>query len=187
MKFSLNKIKAINTSVENISDRMSYYFNIIKYHTRYKNLTENDMKTVFYGYSVDNKGYIALPKADYIFNYQIFENEETEKIHSKNEEYLRKIIKLSKENNIELILVKTPASYSEDQYKKLNYINKIAEENDVIFLNYVKNMQSINLDYNNDFYDPGHLNKTGSEKFTKQFILDANLTTNNTIKGENND
>ncbi|MBO4815546.1 MAG: hypothetical protein J5507_01045 [Clostridia bacterium] len=175
MKFSLNKINAIRTSVQNINDQISYYFSIIKYHSRYKEINENDKKTAFSGYTINNKGYIGLPKTDYKCDYKNYENEEIEKIHDKSEDYLKRIIKLSKENNIKLILVKTPAVYSENEYKKLNYINKIAVENDIMFLNYIKNIEALYLDFNNDFYDKGHLNKLGSEKFTKKFIEDAKM------------
>jgi len=88
MRFSLNKINAINTSVEKNSERMSYYFNIIKYHSRYKELTMNDFKTTFCGKTVDNKGYIALPKTSCVFENTNSYNDEVQKISEKNEEYL---------------------------------------------------------------------------------------------------
>jgi len=169
--FFLNKIKTINSSVED--DRLSYYFNIIKYHSRYKELNITDIKTAFCGYTVDNKGYIALPKTNYVFENTTLYNNEIQNITEKNEEYLMNIIDLAKEKNIELILVKTPATYSSEAYKKLNYINEISKKNKIIFLNYIENLDTINLDYNNDFYDSGHLNGHGSNKFTQRFIEDA--------------
>lgn len=39
MKFSMNKVDVINNSVEDKDDRVSYYLNIIKYHSRYKEIT----------------------------------------------------------------------------------------------------------------------------------------------------
>lgn len=47
MKFSTNKIDVIKNSVENKDDRASYYLNIIKYHSRYKELNKIDIKTAF--------------------------------------------------------------------------------------------------------------------------------------------
>ena len=44
--------------------------------------------------------------------------------------------------------------------------------NDTLFLNYINNMTDLNLDYNKDFYDAGHLNKNGWIKFSKKFIED---------------
>lgn len=53
---------------------------------------------------------------------------------------------------------------------KLNYIKRIAKENDILFLDYINNINDLNLEYDKDFYDSGHLNKNGSIKLTESFI-----------------
>lgn len=174
MKFSINKINAIKTSVSSDEDKMSYYFNIIKYHNRYKELSFTDFKTAFLGYTVDNKGYIALPNDNYIYNNSNEYNDEVEQIFPKNLEYLNKIIELSKMNNIKLILVKTPAFYTREEISKLNFLEKLAKEEDLLYLNYIKEMDKLKLDFNTDFYDSGHLSKTGSEKITLDLIKEIN-------------
>lgn len=88
----------------------------------------------------------------------------------KNKEYLYKIINLTKKESIDLIIVKAPTSYNYEEMSRLNCIKRIAEENDILFLDYINNMTDLNLDYNKDFYDTGHLNKNGLIKFTKKFI-----------------
>lgn len=170
MKFSTNKIDVIKNSVENKDDRVSYYLNIIKYHSRYKELNKIDIKTAFLGYTVDNKGYIALEETGYIFNNESEFTDNESELYKKNKEYLYKIINLTKKENIDLIIVKTPTSYNYEEMSRLNNIKRIAEENDILFLDYINNMTDLNLDYNKDFYDTGHLNKNGSIKFTKKFI-----------------
>lgn len=168
MKMSKNKIDAINVSVE--KDKMSYYLNIIKYHSRYKELNGIDFKTVFFNYTINNKGYTSLPDENYIFEYD--NNmiiEDTLKISDKNEIYLNKIIKLTKDNNIQIILVKTPTKYTEEEYKKLNYVNGIADENKIPFINYIQNINDLDLDFEKDFYDGGHLNGKGSDKLSTTF------------------
>ena len=172
MKMSKNKISAIKTSVENIGDREAYYFNIIKYHSRYKELNRKDFQAVFEGKTVDNKGYIKLPKTDYIFPGVNNNSSETIEIHNKNLVYLNKIVELTKENNIKLVLIKTPTAYDEKMLGKLNNFSKIAKENNNIFLNYIDKIDTLKLDYANDFYDSGHLNEFGSTKLTLQLIKD---------------
>lgn len=170
MNFSMNKVDVINNSVEDKDDRVSYYLNIIKYHSRYKEITDIDKKTAFLGYTVDNKGYIALEENDYIFNNESeYTNNETE-LYRKNKEYLYKIINLTKKEKINLIIVKTPTSYTNEEMSKLNYIKRIAKENDILFLDYINNINDLNLEYDKDFYDSGHLNKNGSIKLTESFI-----------------
>lgn len=170
MKFSTNKIDVIKNSVENKDDRVSYYLNIIKYHSRYKELNKIDIKTAFLGYTVDNKGYIALEETGYIFNNESEFTDNESELYKKNKEYLYKIINLTKKENIDLIIVKTPTSYNYEEMSRLNHIKRIAEENDILFLDCINNMTDLNLDYNKDFYDVGHLNKNGSIKFTNKFI-----------------
>lgn len=165
MKMSINKVNAINTSVESIDDRYSYYINIIKYHTRYKELTKSDIGTAFFGKTINNKGYIGLANDKYVFDGVTYNNQKLN-INEKSEKYLNKIIDLCKENNIKLILIKTPCIYSSFDIAKLNYIEDIAKEKDVVFLNYIKNIDKLNLDYRFDFYDSGHLSISGSQKLS---------------------
>lgn len=171
MRMSFNKIDVIRNSVEK-DDRLSYYFNIIKYHSRYKELNGIDVKTVLFNYTLDNKGYIALKnEEEYFFDKNGIEyTDEIGEISDKNELYLKKIIQLCNKEDIELILVKTPVIYDSFAYGKLNYIKKIANEYDVEFIDYLENIDDLNLDYNNDFYDSGHLNGNGSNKFSLNFI-----------------
>lgn len=169
MRMSQNKISAINTSVEKITNRYSYYANIIKYHTRYKELTKNDFATAFLGKTVDNSGYIGLAHENYTFTDNVLTNN-IYKINEKSEIYLKKIIDLCKKNNINLIMIKTPCSYDTITIGKLNYIEQIAKENNILFLNYIKNIDTLNLDYAKDFYDSGHLSITGSQKITNDIL-----------------
>ena len=173
MRPSKNKLDVIKTSVK--EDKLTYYFNIMKYHTRYKELKWIDFATVILNYSIDNKGYTKLPNQNYIYEYnnEII-NDEVEKITEKNELYLNKIINLCKEKNIELIFVKTPCDYTEDNYKKLNYISELAKQNEILFLNYIENIDELNLDYTTDFYDSGHLNESGSNKLSEKFSIILN-------------
>ena len=175
MKFSKNKIDAINTSVEKKEDRISYYFNIIKYHSRYKQLNPEDYKVAFLGKTQDNKGYKKLPKTDYVFVNKNINSSNIIKPYNKNLIYFNKIIDLAEENNINLVLIKTPTNYNEEETNKINKVNEIAYNRNIIFLNYIDNIDTLNLDYKNDFYDEGHLNEFGSIKLTNQLIKDANL------------
>lgn len=181
MRISTNKIKAINSSVTK-ADRVYYYFNIMKYHYRYKELNSSDFKTAFLNYSIDNKGYTPLDETDYIFNKKnIKSSDKVTKIFDKNELYLNKIVKLTKKNNIKLIFVKTPAIYDEEENKKLNYLEEYAKDNNILFFDYINNIDCINLE-DNDFYDSGHLNKNGSYKFSLEFSRQLNNIIDDEIK-----
>ncbi len=170
MKFSKNKIDAIKTSVENKEDRISYYLNIIKYHTRYSELTKNDIVTGLTQIGLKNRGYISLPsnKEIMIDNEKIINITEKEKISEKNLEYLKKIIDLAEKNKITLIFIKAPCQLTEDEQKKYNWLKEFAKEKALDYIDYNKCLKILNLEIG-DFYDYGHLSGTGSEKVSKNF------------------
>ena len=170
MKFSLNKINANKASLEK-KDRIKYYFNIVKYHSRYKQLIKDDFNIAFRGYTINNKGYKALLYKKNVFDVNKIEYSNHKiGLSDKNKEYLNKIINLCKKNNIKLMFVKTPAIYNKYSCARLNSVDKIADDNDILFINYIKDINKLNFNYDIDFFDSGHLSWLGSNKLTLDFI-----------------
>lgn len=170
MRFSTNKINVINESVENKSDRLSYYLNIIKYHSRWNELGKADILSLLPNYHLKNNGYTYLPKGDVKVEKNNIKNyKETKELSKKNMKYLNKIIDLAKENNIELILVKSPVEITEEKQIYYNEVEKIAKDNNLNFINYNYLYDEINLDFENDFFDRGHLDGDGAEKVSRHF------------------
>lgn len=79
---------------------------------------------------------------------------ETMPLTEKNERYLRKLIALCQQRNIELILVTSPFNATEETAKRFNEIERIAAESGVVFLNYLKTYDLEGIDVTTDFYDP---------------------------------
>lgn len=175
MRFSTNKINVINESVENKSDRLSYYLNIIKYHSRWNELGKVDILSLLPNYHLKNNGYTYLPKGDVKVEKNNIKNyKETKELSKKNMKYLNKIIDLAKENNIELILVKSPVEITEEKQIYYNEVEKIAKDNNLNFINYNYLYDEINLDFENDFFDRGHLDSDGAEKVSRHFAYYLN-------------
>jgi len=183
MKFSINKIQTINASVEKHSDRISYYINFIKYHSRWNDLMKMDITSLLKSNISKTKGFTYLEGNNGTASKNDITNiKEVKKISKKNTIYLNKIIELANQNNIELILVKSPCTITEESQKYYNYIEQIAKENNIYYLNYNLIYDEIKIDFDNDFYDSGHLNGTAAEKVTKHFANYLNNKFN--IKGE---
>lgn len=170
MPLSLNKIKAINASVENPKDRVSYYLNIIKYHNRYSRLKKNDLLTGVFRDGVDNFGFKALEsKADiWNDNAKVLNIEESQEITQKNRIYLEKIINLANDEGIELILVKSPCLLSEKERKNLNWVKEYAKEQNIEFIDYNERVNELQL-IAGDYYDQGHLSAEGAAKVSRDF------------------
>lgn len=89
--------------------------------------------------------------------------------------YLYKIIDLCKENNIELIFVTAPVANVSFEYIKNydivhNRIEKIAEENNILYFDYNIINDEEKLLTNENFRDDAHLNHSGVEIVDCNFI-----------------
>lgn len=131
-------------------------------HTRYKELKKEDF--------VDNPVYIGH-KCEFIETdigeIRPYDGSETFPIEEKQEYWLKKIIDLTKERNIDLLLFASPAIMAEKDVKKLNYVEELAKEYDIEVINTVKMVEQLDLDPHTDFLDWSHTNYSGALKVTQ--------------------
>ncbi|MGE5455809.1 MAG: SGNH/GDSL hydrolase family protein [Ignavibacteriales bacterium] len=170
MKWSKEKIEIIKESMTEDEGFMSYVFPILRYHSRYNQLTNEDFEYLFKrkdntynGFLMNKniKGVTNLPTEKKLASYDFSE----ESYH-----YLELILKLCEENNIELVLVKAPSLYPYwyEEYDK--QIKDFAKENDIDYYNLKDYANIIGIDYSKDTYDGGlHLNLTGATKLSEFF------------------
>ncbi|MDP4160039.1 MAG: hypothetical protein Q8911_09825, partial [Bacillota bacterium] len=174
MRFSMNKLKAIINCTP-LKDRVGYLFPIIKYHDRWKELTAADL---FYDSSSE---YYAKGFESGTSNYgkddsSLGSTTGTVDLPPKTEEYLNKIIDLSKENGFKLVFTNTPYDYNitdsnwmKEQAKMFNRVAEIAEDNNIPFINYCDKMNEIGFDFKTDMNNYGHVNIWGASKITMDF------------------
>lgn len=172
MKWSNSKIDAIHASMTEEEDFLSYVFPLLRFHSRWSKLTDEDWKYLFHRDRVSHNGYLmqteidpktsdreGIPLANYTLPEVGFE-------------YLEKMRALCAENGVELILVKAPTNnwkyYWYDEWDA--QIVSWAKEKDVDYYNFIPLDDEIGLDWNTDTYDGGvHLNVYGAEKLTSYF------------------
>ncbi len=172
MKWSSSKIDAIRASMTEEETFLSYVFPLLRYHSRWSDLTQEDWQYLFHRDTVSHNGYlmqtVVSPKTSNhkgipLSNYTLPEI---------GFEYLEKMRLLCEENGVELILVKAPTNnwkyYWYDEWEA--QIVSWAEEKDVDYYNFIPLEDEIGLDWNTDTYDGGvHLNVYGAEKLTFYF------------------
>ena len=170
MPFSFDKIRLAAVSAPK-GERFGLLFRIVKYHSRWNELTETDYeyrKGNMHDYS---KGQYILtsvcPDAVY---YDVENVAGRAELSDKNRLYLDKIIKLCREKNVRLVLVNTPSNMTLEEKEYYNSVKDIAGENGVEYVDYNADFEKIGLDIKTDFFDKAHLNVYGSEKFTDYFI-----------------
>ena len=172
MEWSQSKIDAINASMTEDESFLSYVFPLLRFHSRWSDLTGEDWQYLFHRDTVSHNGYLmqtgispktsdreGRPLADYALPEIGFK-------------YLEKMRALCEEKGVEFILIKAPTNnwkyYWYDEWE--SQIVGWANEKDVPYYNFIPLEEEIGLDWNTDTYDGGiHLNVYGAEKLTSYF------------------
>ena len=170
MKNNSVKWEAINDSIYDFStfDKLTFYIPILFYHNRYNSLNSNDFKYAFYNYHFAYKGLDMITTSiPYEQGYAYMRDTNLKKeIPEKNKEYLDMMVKLCKDNDIELILMELPSAVSWNM-EKHNAIDEYAQENNLSFIDFNLNAGETGFDWITDTSDGGdHLNVYGAKKIT---------------------
>lgn len=168
MKWSVSKINSIKASMKDNEHFIDYVFPILRYHSRWNELSVNDFKYMFrqpdniahngYYMRVDTKPAVNVPKGRMLTDYNFGDNAW---------KYLDKMRTLCEENDITLLLIKAPSLYpywyEEYEQQVLDYADKY----NLPYINFLKLTDKIGIDYSTDTYDAGlHMNLSGAEKLS---------------------
>lgn len=166
MKVSWNRFKMVTELTEGFEDRLSYGFDLIKYHGNWENLTEESWEYLFNAKEHPLKG-LSVNSRHKILSYLDVKDITGEiPITEKSEKELREIIEKCKKENLQVLFVATPWQVTEEEHQKDNYIKRIVEEAGFRFLDGNYYAEEMGLEYNVDFYNPKHTNAIGAAKFT---------------------
>lgn len=90
-------------------------------------------------------------------------------INQKEELYFRKILEVCGQQQIPVMVVVSPYVLTEGEQQKYNYLEEIAQEYEVPFINYnsKEEYERIGMDFSEDMADEGHLNYQGTVKYTE--------------------
>ena len=173
LKLSQNKIAAIINCTPQ-EQWINYFVSIFKYHGRFKELTKNDFKfdisSTYYQKGFDSshdlygKGNTSSQLATGTVN-----------LPPKSEEYLNKIIDLSKKEDFKLIFTNAPHDYNstagfnnweKHPAKMFNKVAEILKNDNIPFINYNNMLDELGVDFKTDMKNIGHLNVLGANKVT---------------------
>ncbi len=170
MKWSLSKVKSIQESMLEEESFIEYFFPLLRYHSRWSELTAEDWNYLWkkdiishngYYMRVDVKASVGAPPAKKLANYEF---------GSRAYYYLDQIRILCEQNQIALVLVKAPSIYPH-WYKEWDMqIEAYAKKHDLLYLNFLEMFEETGIDLSVDTYDGGlHLNLFGAEKLSEYF------------------
>ncbi len=170
MRWSKSKVNSIFASMTEEESFLEYVFPILRFHTRWNRLGEEDFryfwkkdKVTFNGYymRVDVRPAVDVPEGRPLADYTFGENAYR---------YLDKMTSLCEENGVELVLMKAPSLYPYWYEQWDRQIEDYAREHGLKYYNFLEATKEIGLDFNQDTYDAGlHLNLSGAEKLSRYF------------------
>lgn len=170
MRWSSSKTGIILASMTEEEQFLSYVFPILRYHSRFDQLTQEDFtylfqvkNNTFNGFQlhteVEPAGALPVKRvlSDYRFGDICYE-------------YLDKLRVLCEENEAELILVKAPSLYPYWYEEYDAQIREYAGKHGLSYYNFAEQTDEIGLDFATDTYDGGyHLNLSGANKLSHYF------------------
>ncbi|MBR2722516.1 MAG: SGNH/GDSL hydrolase family protein [Clostridia bacterium] len=172
MRWSTSKIGALRASMREEESFLSYVFPLLRFHSRWKELSWEDFEYLFTRAKISHNGYMMQtgvhPKTsdrvgDALIDYTLPQG---------SMEYLERMRLLCEEKGIAFILIKAPTN----NYKYYWYdewdaqVREYAEGHQLAYYNFIPLCEEIGIDWSTDTYDGGaHLNVFGAEKLTSYF------------------
>ncbi len=168
MRWSATKVNAINASMTEDENFISYLFPLARYHSRWSELTSEDIKYYINKPKVTTNGYMmrvgvkpvtTKPRVPVLADGTFDES---------NMEYLQKMSDMCKEKDIKLVLLKAPNIFPHWYEEYEQQIEDFAKENELLYINALEVGDKTGIDYLTDTYDTGlHMNVQGAEKYSK--------------------
>ncbi|MCM1187932.1 MAG: SGNH/GDSL hydrolase family protein [bacterium] len=168
MKWSKAKAGAILASMTEEESFLDYVFPILRYHSRWSELSKADVTYLFQTRKVSHNGYYMrvdvkpaenVPDGRVLADYDFGDNAVG---------YLEKMESLCRENGIELVLIKAPSLYPYWYPEWEEQVEAFAEEKGLLYLDFLELTEETGLDFSTDTYDGGlHLNLSGAEKVSR--------------------
>ena len=170
MKWSDEKVGIIQASMTGEEDFLSYVFPILRYHSRFDELTAEDFQYLFRTKDNTWNGHLMNKEINPVGDLPAKRVQANYEFGEICYEYLDKMRLLCAENGTELILIKAPSVYPYwfDEYDA--QIESYAAEHGLTFYNFLDYVDEIGIDYSVDTYDGGlHMNLTGATKLSTFF------------------
>ena len=175
MRLSQNKVDFINQSVGIYieDEKLSYYFDIIKYHDNIVLFNINNIKMMLGRYKDPYNGFYFVPKVEEIEQYD-FKTEEKKAVSQDTDVILSDLLNYMDSTGIDYLFTVSPYAEKKEHKMTFNYIQEIIEKRGYKFIDCNEYTSQMELNYSTDLYNENHVNIFGAEKYTdflNQYIL----------------
>lgn len=153
--------------------RIYYYLNFGRYHSRWKELGEEDFQSDL----TSPRGTFYSDVIEPNWSIPVISRDEKKEMPEEMLKYLEMMVELCRENDVKLIwyvapfnALKDETAFYEDIFERqrvFNWVGDYAEEKGIPFYNLFYEIDEIGFDWERDFLDTQHLNCYGQEKLTR--------------------
>lgn len=170
MRWSSSKAKAILETGMEGEHMIEYVFPILRFHSRWRELEEDDFRYFWSRRKVTHNGYYMRADVRPAGEFPAERRRSDYAFDDRAWEYLEKIRLLCKEKGIALILMKAPSLYPAWHEQWDQQIKAYAAEQGLLYVNCIEHCDDIGIDFSADTYDGGlHMNVYGAEKMSRYF------------------
>jgi len=170
MRMSPVKLRAIEASRLDDEEWLSYFFPFFRFKDNWRDISAEDFRYFLRNPQVSISGFMIrsdtlpvdfIPQPRRRANYDF-----SEKAYN----YLQRMVELTREHDIELVLIKAPNLWPHwfDEWDE--QIVAFANENDLLYINFLEHTDEIGLDWYEHTFNTGlHLNVFGAELMSRYF------------------
>lgn len=170
MRLSKAKLEAVNASMMEDESFLSYLFPILRYHSRWSELSGEDFKYLFHRNTLSHNGYLMRMDVKPVTTFPQPKKLADYRFGSNSYDYLDRMTMLCRENKVKLILIKSPSVYPYWYPEWDEQMVEYARDNDLTYINFLDLAEEMGIDYKTDTCDGGlHMNLSGAEKFADYF------------------
>ena len=170
MRWSSSKWGVIQASMTEEEDAITYLLPLLRYHSRWNELSEEDLTYLFRRDRIGYNGYLMQTGVRPVTSFPQWVPLEDYTIPQTCMEYLDKMRTLCEDYGVELILIKAPSIYPLWYDEWDAQIAEYAETHGLVYYNFLAMAEEIGIDWERDTYDAGlHLNVWGAEKLSAYF------------------
>jgi len=175
--FKWSKIKSdcINNIMDETESFIDYVFPILRFHSRWNDLSSEDLKYWVYKPDVTYNGQLLHFENDGINKeWNPYQLDPEIKATDRTMSYLEKTANLCADNDVELLLIKMPFVEGNWNDSIEAQIVEFSNAHSLNYVNYIESFSQIGLEMY-EFSDGQHMNSYGAEKFTKvlgKYIID---------------
>ncbi|WP_026664631.1 hypothetical protein [Butyrivibrio sp. FC2001] len=147
-------------------DYWSYCFDLAKYHTKLNTLNKDSFKYINNNLPSTDKGFEFV---DMYYEHLTYPDNQTDEIGiltDRNKRCMEKLLSFCEDNNLNALFIVSPGWVTKTAMATYNVAEKMVEDRGFRFINCNKYYDEIGLDFSRDFYNEGHCNVYGAEKYT---------------------